>query len=464
MIIRTLLDLKRFCKGVKNNIVALGINPFSRLGAEDFFNNYQIVALRQNSGLKQLKDLKIKLIKKTSSMRLNTLSILKSSAGQKYFQTLKDPAFLVYRVSKNIRKVCQKHNFLTIGQYSQFEDKSFFQQVLKNLNLPQISSEVLVLKQLKWDRLHKKYRSFIVQLPNRSGGKGTYFVFKQKDFQQALKFLNQNKKQDNPKVLVKRFINGFCPSITGCVTRFGVLFTNPQLQIIDIPEVANICGGGIFCGHQWKDFKLNNQLNQQIYQQARKIGNYLKSQNYKGIFGLDFLVDQQRKQVFPLECNPRLLGSMPALHMIQELNQETPLIIFHILEFLGIKYQLDLKTINQLVKKKKFGAQLILTNKQKYSVINQRFLKLGVYTLSSSNKLVFVRSGYSFASLKSKKEFLITDNKLAASGTVFKPGQRILRIFILGKFLSQDYSKLNQQGKKIVQAIYHFLNFQKVNK
>jgi len=55
---------------------------------------------------------------------------------------------------------------------------------------------------------------------------------------------------------------------------------------------------------------------------------------YKGIFGLDFVLDEKTNKLYIIECNPRLLGSFPTLNMVQLLNNEPLILAFHILEFL----------------------------------------------------------------------------------------------------------------------------------
>ncbi|HPH19617.1 MAG TPA: ATP-grasp domain-containing protein, partial [Haliscomenobacter sp.] len=62
--------------------------------------------------------------------------------------------------------------------------------------------------------------------------------------------------------------------------------------------------------------------------------------NYRGFFGLDFLVSEN--QVYLLECNPRLTASFAFYTQIELKNDLTPLFYFDLAEFINLDYQIDL--------------------------------------------------------------------------------------------------------------------------
>jgi len=74
---------------------------------------------------------------------------------------------------------------------------------------------------------------------------------------------------------------------------------------------------------------------------------------YKGIFGLDFVLDEEDRKLYVVECNPRLVASYPTLNMAQLLNNEPSILAFHVLEFLNIDYEINLEEINRLMRQKK---------------------------------------------------------------------------------------------------------------
>src|SRR5256886_5243806 len=73
----------------------------------------------------------------------------------------------------------------------------------------------------------------------------------------------------------------------------------------------------------------------EIKQYALGIGQRLQELGYRGIFGLDCLVDPSGR-VYVLEINPRLTGLTPLLTMLYRENQDIPFYLLHILELAGL--------------------------------------------------------------------------------------------------------------------------------
>jgi len=449
-------DFLKLCKSVETPVVGVGMTAFNRLGPEQFLSNYYIIALHKS------KD--IDLIKKQTSIyclakyhdeiRKNTQGILKHPKTEEIINSFRDPYLFIYMVSHNIAKVCTRNQWKFIGIESKREDKIGFRKMLKVCNLPRIPGKVISLSKLRFKTLQKKYGDFVLQIPGRGGGKGTFFIFSERDFNRTVSLIKKD--YQNPKIVLTKFIKGYSPSITCCVTQSGVVYTNPQHQLTDIPEIMRITGAGMFCGHDWSASVFPRKVRHQIYHFAEKIGAYLKNQGYKGVFGLDFVVDSKTQKVYAVECNPRLLGSMPALTMIQINAQEIPLVGLHVLEFLGVKYKLNLACVNKLVQQPKTGAQLLLSNKARTYMRVTGSLRAGVYQFHKK-KLEFIRSGYDIAAIQNKDEFLVADG-VPYVGARYKPGARMLRILTKQSVYDFDKKELLPWARQAVKAVYKALN------
>lgn len=52
-------------------------------------------------------------------------------------------------------------------------------------------------------------------------------------------------------------------------------------------------------------------MRKQIFEYSEKLGDYLYKNNiYKGLLGLDFVMDLDTNEIFLMEINPRLTGNM----------------------------------------------------------------------------------------------------------------------------------------------------------
>ncbi len=491
MTIKDLKTLKKIFKTkIKFPIFGAGVYPFHRLGPESFVKDYRILALRRSLDSELIRrDIKIKSIEKSLGKKhikqpRNATTVLDHSKIKKYLSKFKNVNILVYKRSKKMERVCNKNNWNLIAPPTRFgkdlfENKIKFRKILEELNIPRVPGKTTEAKKLHYGHLINSYGlPFVIQHPKKGGGKGTFFINNKDDFDQAYKkikepikqtYLGEKKEKPASSVIVAKFIKGPSPSITGCVTKHGVLFTNLQHQILDIPQLYSPDkGSGLFCGHDWSFSRFSKEIEGQAYQMTKKIGNYFKKQGYKGIFGLDFIMDKSAKKLYVIEANPRLLGSFPVLPMVQLKNNEPPILGFHILEYLDIDYDIDIKNVNKLMQKDKKGAQMLLHNLNgKWSKITKN-VRTGVYKLNKNGELKFLRPGYKLKHLKSKEEFLVTEGVLT-KGSHLSPNRRLCRIITLNQVL-EDYQKLNPWAQEITKKVYKtfglkpikFIKFKKI--
>lgn len=465
--IKNLNDLKSYCKTFRKPIIGIGIHGFNRLGIKDFYPNYQMICVSQGRDFKYLnKDTKsLVLGSLPRSEKRNALGILRSPRARPYINKFKKPYFFVYKPTKRVAQLCKKNGWKLIGQPAlhygasepiKLENKLFFRQILEQAGIPKIPGEIISLSNLDWHVLARRYGKFVIQEPHRGGGKGTFFIFKKSDLARTTKKLLEI--YEDIEVLVAKFIKGSSPSLTACITRHGIFSTNLQLQVLDIPEVRELTGSGMFCGHDWSSSRFQPSVNKKASNYALKIGRELKRLGYRGIFGLDMMVEQSTSQVYVLEYNPRLLGSMPTLTMVQLQNQEVPIVALHILEFLDVDYRVDFKKVDQLMKQPKIGAQLILSNKFGRPVKNQRSLEAGVYILRQG-RLCFCRPGYRIKDLKTQEEFLLVDDVPYKNTRFTKRNERVLRLLTLRPILDRRTGGLNNWARRVVRKIYQELKF-----
>ena len=89
-------------------------------------------------------------------------------------------------------------------------------------------------------------------------------------------------------------------------------------------------------------------MRREIFEHAEKLGDLIyREYNYRGYFGLDFVVDEDTNEVFLMEINPRMIGPCALTYQVyQTQGFKFPLFLFHCLEFMGEKMQLDIKAMN----------------------------------------------------------------------------------------------------------------------
>lgn len=480
MVIKDLKTLKIFFQNIKTPIFGVGVYVFNRLGLESIIPHYQILALRYSLDTELIeKDIKVFSLEKgmgTKHIRepRNSTTVLKHERIKKYLQNFQNPALLVYKPSSRMEKICKENGWYLMNSPSYFgkelfENKIKFRKILEEIKVAAPPGRITPLNKLHYGHLMNKYGlPFVIQHPTKGGGKGTFFINNQLDFEQALKKLKGGVSAENEEiidspeeVIVSQFIKGPSPSITGCVTKFGILSTGLQYQILDVPQLYNPKkGSGLFCGHDWTSSKFPEPVSLMAYEYTEKIGRYFKKYGYQGIFGLDFILDEKTNQLYVTECNPRLLGSFPVLNMVQLLNNEIPILACHILEFLNIDYQLYIEKINQSIRQEKTGAQMILHNLTGEWALNHKEIKAGVYKLKSKKFLEYLRPGYDLRHLKNKEEFLITEG-VPFKKSPFSPNRRICKVLTINRVL-EKHRQLTPWASQVAQMVYRALDIRPV--
>ncbi len=75
--------------------------------------------------------------------------------------------------------------------------------------------------------------------------------------------------------------------------------------------------------------------------------NNFVEEGYQGLFGLDFLLDQDSGELYLGEMNPRITGATPLTNLAAHDRHQPPLLLFHLLEWLGIDFSFDIDEYNR---------------------------------------------------------------------------------------------------------------------
>lgn len=464
--IKDLETLREFFKEkVKTPIFGIGVYAFNRLGPEEFIPDYRLLALRYSLETELIeKDLEVLSLEKGMGIyhldvSRNSTSVLAHEKTKEYLKDYEKPLIIPYKPSSKMLRMAEENGWRVAANPMRFgkklfEDKIKFRRLLQRLGVAVPEGEICSISELDFEKASQKYGlPFFIQHPQSGGGKGNFLIKEWRDFVEALKALREiTKGQGEEEVLVAEFVQGPSPSLTGCVTKHGILSTSLQDQILDAEELFNKQGRyGLFCGHDWTKAKFDLRVEKQADEIVEKVGQHFKKLGYKGIFGLDFVLDEKRGRLYVTECNPRLLGSFPTITMVQIRNGEPAILGFHILEFLGIDYELDVKTVNQQMRVRRLGSQMLLHNLEVRWAETTKEIRPGVYRLKKAG-IEFLRPGYKFSHLEKKKEFLVTEG-VPLKGSYFSPNRRLVRILTLRGVLA-DGKNLNPWAKKVARVVY----------
>jgi hypothetical protein len=187
-----------------------------------------------------------------------------------------------------------------------------------------------------------------------------------------------------------------------------------------------------------------------VRQQAQKatlaLGEQLRRAGYRGCFGLDFLLDQDTGALYLGEMNPRITGATPLTSQAMLEAGSIPLVMFHLLEWFGLDYEVDAAAFNQeWLRAEHLGSwsHLILEQTDSAPSDVQAVPPSGLWQMQTNGTVRFSRPVFSADAVSDESEafFLRTVNP----GQLQAKGMSLGRIVLRGRLLTDDH-QLNDRA------------------
>lgn len=276
-------------------------------------------------------------------------------------KTKRQPAIISFKPSAKIDLICQKNNWVVINNQGSinrlFEDKIKFLEICQKNNLPIISSQKIPFNKQNYLKLQNKFgKKLVLQTHFGWAGNSTFYSENWEDI--------KDKIAQNIIVKFSPFLESYTLLNNCCLTKFGLIQSPPALQFTGIKSLTN--NPFTTVGRQWPSLASENIQNQ-IKEITENFSQILKQYKYKGFFGLDFLVSNEK--VFLLECNPRLTASFAFYNSIEEKNNLNPLFLFHLAEFINLDYQINIEEEQKrFYNKKLIGSELVKKDENSHTI------------------------------------------------------------------------------------------------
>ena len=277
----------------------------------------------------------------------------------------------------------------------------------------------------------------VVQLPMGDSGATTFFISSETDYQP-----HADEIAASPEVKVMKRIRCRQTTIEGCVTRHGTLAGPLMTELVGFPELTPYPGG--WCGNEMFAANASTLISQDVRRQAGRavvaMGEQLREQGYWGAFGLDFLLDQDSGTLYLGEMNPRITGASPLTNQAAHDRNQPPLLLFHLLEWLGIDFSFDIEEYNQRwieAAPAPNWSQLIIDNVRNESKTMTTVPPSGIWHMQPDGGLRFSRRGFRVQDVADESEALFMRTIDAGHTTV--QGSCLGRLTLRGRLIGDDY-------------------------
>jgi hypothetical protein len=179
----------------------------------------------------------------------------------------------------------------------------------------------------------------VVQTPYGDSGKTTFFVRGEGDWNaHADEMTDQELK-------VMRRIEPKAAAVEACITRHGTVIGPLMTDLTGYPELTPYRGG--WCGNDIFPGALSPENRERALTYTRRLGDRLAKEGYRGQLEVDYLVDAATGELYLGELNPRLSGISSMTNVSAGAYADMPLFLFHLAEYLGVDYELDVEDVNQ---------------------------------------------------------------------------------------------------------------------
>lgn len=278
-------------------------------------------------------------------------------------------------------------------------DKANFLAALSAIGLPRLPGRWIRLSDTRYSELSSEIGSrFVAQLARGISGSGTTFIGSQEEFAHA-----SARCGDTP-VWVAPDLGDLSLNINAVAMESGVAVGYPSVQLAGLPMLC--CRRGMYCGNDYAataDLPVATWT--RVVEQTERVGWWLASLGFRGLFGLDFVLDPSSGQASAVDLNPRWQGSTGLLTQAEYKAGRLPLTVAE------LAYQLKLLSEAEILRHKDGFLQPV-----KASHISLRCgapgwsrvagdLPPGVYSLSTG---AFLRTGLDLEDLGTPDELLVT--------------------------------------------------------
>lgn len=337
----------------------------------------------------------------------STADILKTSFAQNFIKNIKNPSLLVFKNTPQIEKICGEFGWKLLNPPAEIagkiEEKISQVKVFESLNDLFLKYKITECKNLNWEG-----KKFILQFNYSHTGSGTLLI----DSEEKLNGVKN--KFPEREARISDFIEGPLFTNNNVLSGDDLIIGNVSYQITGLKHFADKAFSTI--GNDWGlAKKMLTPTNLEYYKLiVKSVAEELKKLDWKGLFGIDVVMDEKTGKMFLIEVNARQPASTTFESWLQNKTTSDGINIFeaHLAGLLGLNLSMEkIKPISS-------GSQII-KRIAKYNDLSEEILKI-ISKLKRANLDVIHYNNKNIGSellrIQSNESFLKGHNELSNIG------------------------------------------------
>ena len=243
-------------------------------------------------------------------------------------------------------------------------------------------------------------KDLVLQSAFGDSGHTTFFIASEADFRR-----HEHEIIGQGEIKIMKRIDCRGSAIEGCVTKQGTIVGPLMTELVGFKELTPYRGG--WCGNEIFSTAFSKKTRDTAREMTFKFGEQLRKEGYRGYFELDFLVENKGGAIWLGELNPRITGASSMTNHAAFAHADAPLFLFHLLEFSGQPFSLDVAEINSRWANPDMiddWSQMVIKHTEDTVDTITEAPETGIYRMNADGVVEFSRFDYHRRAVESENE------------------------------------------------------------
>ncbi len=286
----------------------------------------------------------------------------------------------------------------------------------------------------------------VLQSAFGDSGHTTFFIKSEGDFRR-----HEHEIVGEGEIKIMKRIDCRGSAIEACATKQGTIVGPLMTELVGFKELTPYRGG--WCGNEIFSTAFPSKTRQRARELTFKFGEQLKKEGYRGYFELDFLVDKKTGEIWLGELNPRITGASSMTNHAAFAHADAPLFLFHLLEFSGKDFKLDVEELNARWADPDMidsWSQMVIKHTDDSVDIVTQAPESGIYRMLNDGRVVFDRFDYHRRAVESEEEAFFL--RISKPGDYRYEGADLGILVTRGRSMTKGF-KLTERSKRWIHGI-----------
>ncbi|GAB5470332.1 MAG: biotin carboxylase [Rhodospirillales bacterium] len=303
-----------------------------------------------------------------------------------------------------------------------------------------------------WDHLVEVAKAaglgsdLVLQSAFGDSGHTTFFIKSEADFR---RHEHEIVGEGEIKIMKRLVCRG--SAIEACATKQGTIVGPLMTELVGFSELTPYRGG--WCGNEIFATAFPPKTRQKARQLTYQFGEQLKKEGYRGYFELDFLIEEKTGDIYLGELNPRITGASSMTNHAAFAHADAPLFLFHLLEFSGKPFELDVEELNARWADPDMidsWSQMVIKHTEDSVDILTDAPPTGIYRMLDDGRVVYDRFDYHRRAVETEKEAFFL--RILKPGDFRYEGADLGILVIRGRSMTPNF-KLSARSKAWIDGI-----------